>query len=154
MIIYIASSWKNQHAVQMLTAKLREAGHEVKSFVENAFGEGYYKHAQSVPFHEWYNSESGEGAFKYDSGWAASANLVIYLCPSGKDAMCEVGIAYSHNVTILGLWAKGEDDGLMHKCVTRWFDLYEDLLEAVETIAIGGTPREWIQDRQHLKKVQ
>ena len=29
MKIYIASSWKNQHAVQMMTALLRERGHEV-----------------------------------------------------------------------------------------------------------------------------
>lgn len=27
--IYIASSWKNQHAVQMLTSMLRRKGHEV-----------------------------------------------------------------------------------------------------------------------------
>lgn len=36
MKIYIASSWKNQHAVEMLTDRLREIGHEVISFVEKA----------------------------------------------------------------------------------------------------------------------
>jgi hypothetical protein len=39
MKIYIASSWKNQHAVEMLTALLRDRGHEVLSFVENNHGE-------------------------------------------------------------------------------------------------------------------
>ena len=34
--IYIASSWKNQHAVEMLTDLLRKAGHEVVSFVDKA----------------------------------------------------------------------------------------------------------------------
>lgn len=34
MNIYIISSWKNQHAVELLTSKLREQGHDVKSFVE------------------------------------------------------------------------------------------------------------------------
>ena len=36
MKIYIASSWKNQHAVEMMTDKLRENGHKVISFVEAA----------------------------------------------------------------------------------------------------------------------
>ncbi len=35
MKIYIASSWRNQHAVEMLTSMLRVRGHEVLSFVEN-----------------------------------------------------------------------------------------------------------------------
>lgn len=39
MKVYIASSWKNQHAVEMLTEKLRERGCEVLSFVENNNGE-------------------------------------------------------------------------------------------------------------------
>ena len=34
MKIYIASSWKNQHAVEMLTDILRYKGHDVVSFVE------------------------------------------------------------------------------------------------------------------------
>ena len=39
MKIYIASSWKNQHAVEMMTDMLRDKGHSVLSFVENNFGE-------------------------------------------------------------------------------------------------------------------
>lgn len=39
MNIYIASSWKNQHAVEMMTALLREKGHTVLSFIENNYGE-------------------------------------------------------------------------------------------------------------------
>ena len=39
MKIYIASSWKNQHAVEMFSRLLRERGHEVVSFVEENFGE-------------------------------------------------------------------------------------------------------------------
>jgi hypothetical protein len=34
MKIYIAASWKHQHAVEMLTVLLRERNHEVLSFVE------------------------------------------------------------------------------------------------------------------------
>lgn len=39
--IYIAASWKHEHAVEMLTALLRQKGHEVLSFVENNHGEGH-----------------------------------------------------------------------------------------------------------------
>jgi hypothetical protein len=138
-IVYIASSWKNQHAVEMLTALIRFRGHDVKSFVENAFNEGYYANAQKMNFWDWYNSENGEGAFAYDSGWAANADVVVYLCPSGKDAMCEIGIAYAKERPILGLYAKGEDDGLMHKCITEWFDDFPDLLAAIDYIAANGS---------------
>lgn len=61
MNIYIASSWKNQHSVEMLTALLREKGHTVLSFVEKNFGEAIvanpdfkdYKTAKGRSFEEW-----------------------------------------------------------------------------------------------------
>jgi hypothetical protein len=137
--LYIASSWKNQHAVEMLTTMIRATSshYDVKSFVENAFGEGYYAEAQRMSFQEWYNSANGEGAFRYDSHWASNADLVIYLCPSGKDAMCEIGMAYANKKPILGLWSKGEDDGLMHKCVTVWYEDHARLLKALVSIVDG-----------------
>src|SRR5262249_53941656 len=85
--IYIASSWKNQHLVTFLSEALRSQFIcTVHSYVENAFNEGYHERAEIKPFRQWYDSQDGEGAFKFDSGWAANADLVIYLCPSGKDA--------------------------------------------------------------------
>lgn len=51
MKIYIASSWKNVHAVEMLTTLLRNRGHEVLSFVENNYGEAAAK--VSIIFDEW-----------------------------------------------------------------------------------------------------
>ena len=36
MKIYIASSWRNQHAVEMITEVLRSKGHNIISFVEKA----------------------------------------------------------------------------------------------------------------------
>jgi hypothetical protein len=35
MKIYIASSWSNIHAVELLTEKFRKLNHEVFSFTEN-----------------------------------------------------------------------------------------------------------------------
>lgn len=44
MRIYIASSWKNQHTVEMLTERLREMGCEVVSWVKKTTTETTCKH--------------------------------------------------------------------------------------------------------------
>lgn len=131
MIVYIASSWKNQHAVEMLTALLREKGHEVLSFVESNYGEGFGA-TKGVPFDEWMKTDGAESAFVYDSGGAMNSDLVIYISPSGKDAAAEVGMAYAKGVPIFGLYAKGEDFGLMRKMFSDWCDRYPDLLQLVD----------------------
>lgn len=136
MKIYIASSWKNQHAVEMLTALLRERGHNVLSFVENNHGENpnsatnernHSNYTKGVPFEEWCASPDGERSFDYDTRGATESDLVIYIGPSGTDAWAEVGAAWAGGVLILGLWAKGEQAGLMRRMVT-WFEDYVSLL--------------------------
>lgn len=129
MKIYIASSWKNQHAVEMLTAALRQKGHTVLSFVENNYGENH-SWIKPMPFDEWMKTEASERAFAYDTGGAMNSDLVIYIGPSGKDAAAEMGMAFAKNIPIMGLWAKGEDFGLMRKCI-NWYERYEDLLSAI-----------------------
>jgi len=133
MIIYIASSWKNQHAVEMLTALLREKGHEVASFVESNYEEGFGAE-KGVPFDEWMKTGNADLAFTYDSGSAMNSDLVIYISPSGKDAAAEVGMAYAKGVPIFGLYAKGEDFGLMRKMFNEWCDRYPDLLQLVDDL--------------------
>jgi hypothetical protein len=67
MKIYIASSWKNQHAVELVTEWLRGRGHTVLSFVENNHGENPTANqngAKPVPFDEWCASADGERSFK------------------------------------------------------------------------------------------
>ena len=115
MKIYIASSWKNQHAVEMLTDRLRNKGHEVLSFVENNHGENpdaKQKDKKPIPFDEWVWSETGRRSFDYDTNGAMRADVVIYVGPSGKDAAAELGMAWARGVKILGLHGKGEDFGL------------------------------------------
>ena len=126
MKIYIASSWKNQHAVEMLTKLLREREYEVLSFVENNYGECHDDH-KPIDFEKWMQTEKAIQSFKYDSEGAMNADLVIYISPSGKDAAAECGMAYAKGIPILGLCAKGEDFGLMRKMID-WFDNYLDLL--------------------------
>lgn len=141
LTIYIASSWKNQHAVEMLTAILRDRGHDVLSFVENNHGENpdaKKKDEKPVPFDDWVWSESGERSFNYDTKGAMYSNLVIYIASSGKDAAAELGMAYARGVKILGLYAKGEDFGLMRRMIEWKYD-YQELLDCVD--ALAGAPK-------------
>lgn len=134
--IYIASSWKNQHAVELLTALLREARHEVKSFVEHEGKAGLWG---KVSFDEWVNSEDGADCFAYDTSGATDAELVVYVSPSGVDAWAEVGAAWSRGVAVVGLLAKGEQVGLMRRMVANWCSNYRELLDWVERYAAMRT---------------
>lgn len=135
MKIYIASSWKNQHAVEMLTALLRDKNHEVISWVENNYGEDHNHVTKKFSFEDWVNSTEADQSFEFDTNGATKSDLVIYLGPSGKDACAEVGAAWASGVPIIGLFAKGEDLGLMRKMMQRWYTRYTDILAAVEVHA-------------------
>jgi len=129
MKIYIASSWKNQHAVEMLTDIIRSKGHEIISFVEKAVtDEG--RTEIKFDFEKWINSADGDDKFLYDLEGATKSDLVVYIGPAGTDAWAEVGAAWNAGVPIYGLWAKGEPAGLMRKMVV-WFFNYRDLVGAI-----------------------
>lgn len=130
MKIYIASSWKNQHAVEMLTTFLRNEGYEVNSFVEQACTkERCY---EKNNFDEWVWSDEGKQKFEYDTNMATTADLVVYIGPSGTDAWAKVGAAWAVGKLIIGLHAKGEPSGLMRRMVT-WCKSYKELLELLKT---------------------
>ena len=135
--IYIAASWKLQHAVEMLTDLLRQRGHTVKSFVENNNEDPDCARAgeKKLPFDEWVWSASGKRSFDYDTTSAMFSDLVIYIGPSGKDAAAELGMAHAKGVPILGLHAKGEDFGLMRRMI-KWHLNYRDLLKDVDARAV------------------
>ena len=131
MKIYIASSWKNQHAVEMLTVHLRAAGHVVASFVEQEGGAGH----TFGSIDQWIDSENGWKCFTFDTDGATKSDLVIYVGPSGCDAWAEVGAAWGCGVPIYGLWAKGEQAGLMRRMVSNWFNHVPELLDHVHVMA-------------------
>ena len=135
MKIYIASSWKNQHAVEMLTDLLRKDGHTVVSFVENSRGEGYGPGKQKFDLVYWIKSVEGKRCFHYDTEGATRSDLVIYIGPSGIDAWAEIGAAWASNIPIYGLWAKGEQIGLMRRMILaeNWFYNYKDLLSSLKS---------------------
>jgi hypothetical protein len=131
--IYIASSWKNQHAVEMLTAILRARGFMVYSWIENNFEEWYsHEKHKHLSFEEWMKTESASKAFSYDTNGAMKCDICIYLGPAGKDAAAEVGMAFGAGNPILGLYAKGEDFGLMRKMMLAWFDRHQDLISYLD----------------------
>ncbi len=134
MKIYIASSWKNQHAVKMITALLRDKGHEVLSWVENNYGERQSDPHKKFDFEEWVNSPESDQSFDYDTIGAATCDILIYIAPSGKDACAEMGIAWGQGIPIIGLYAKGEDLGLMRKMMVGWCERYTDVLTTVDML--------------------
>lgn len=131
MKIYIASSWKNQHAVELLTIELRRRGHEVVSFVEKAVSdEG--RAGMAFDLEQWINSPDGEAKFHFALDEATKSDLVIYIGPSGPDAWAEVGAAWAAGKMILGLHAKGESIGLMRRMVS-WFDNVHRMVDEIDT---------------------
>lgn len=141
MKIYIASSWKNQHAVEMLTEYLRRNGHEVISWVENNYGEGHNHVTKKFDFETWVNTAASDQSFEFDTNGAMSCELFIYVGPAGKDAAAECGMCYGQRfsgrkIPMLALWAKSEDFGLMRKMFDGWYERYIDILVAVENYNI------------------
>lgn len=134
--IYIASSWKNQHAVEMLTLLLREKSFGVISWVENNYGENHNHTTGKFDFETWVNSEESDQSFYFDINGAMTCDLFIYVGPAGKDAAAECGMCYGqrlHGKTIpmYALFAKGEDFGLMRKMFDKWFGRYTELIDEI-----------------------
>ncbi len=127
MLIYIASSWRNQHGVEMLTALLRKRDYEVVSWIENNYGESH-----TTNFETWVNTPKADQSFHFDTQGATTCDLFIYYAPAGQDAAAELGAAWASKVPIVGLWAKGENLGLMRKMVAKWFTSTNEMMNAID----------------------
>lgn len=130
MKIYIASSWKNQHGVEMLTALLREKGHEIISWIENSYEEQLYEGADNM--RKWIQSPNGIKAFAFDTDGAMYCDLLIFYTYAGNDAHAELALAWTNKIPIIGLHQKGYDPGLMSRMVTIWCYRYTEVLEMVD----------------------
>lgn len=133
MQIYIAASWKHQHAVEMLTERLEQAGHAVLSWLREGRPEEAFLSRRELE--HFIYSDEGRRVFEFCADSATSCDLVIYLGPSGCDAWAEVGAAYGRGVPVLGLLAKSEDVGLMRLMIRSWHNSVAGLLEAVQEFA-------------------
>lgn len=133
MRIYIAASWKHQHAVEMLTERLEDMGHSVLSWLrEGRPEEAFLSRLELAAF---IHSDDGRRIFHFCADSATGADLVIYLGPSGCDAWAEVGAAHGAGVTVLGLLAKAEEVGLMRHMVHCWYRSVAELLQGVRDFA-------------------
>ena len=130
MKIYIASSWKNQHAVEMLTEKLKAEGHEVISFIEKAL-ETHERDKLEFDVEDWLSSADALEKFDYDTTGATESDLVIYIGPSGVDAWAEVGAAWASGVKVIALYSKGEQVGLM-RYMAVWAYSIGQVMDMVE----------------------
>ncbi len=133
MHIYIAASWKHQHAVEMLTEQLESAGHEVLSWLREGRPEEAFLSQRELA--HFIHSPDGRRVFDFCANSATQADLVVYLGPSGCDAWAEVGAAYGSGKPILGLLAKSENVGLMRHMVQSWHSSVAELLETVEALS-------------------
>jgi hypothetical protein len=132
--IYIASSFRNLYAVQLLRDALRDRGHTVLDWTKLAppLPEGMTPEKRRAALD---SDERGE-IFAACSEACGRADLVIYLGQAGQDAACEVGMAYVAGTPVFGLAGPLEKPGLiLARAVTRWFGGYGELLEAVEGLA-------------------
>jgi len=130
MKIYIASSWRNEHGVVMLTRLLRDRGHSVDSWIENNYGEKHNHVTKALPFEEWVQSTESDQSFQFDTNGAITCDLFIYYGPAGSDAAAELGAAWASGIPCIGLSAKGDGLGLMRKMV-KWCISIWDLLGEV-----------------------
>lgn len=113
----------------MLTERLENMGHKVLSWLrEGRPEEAFLSRRELAGF---INSDDGRRIFTFCITSATTADLVIYLGPSGCDAWAEVGAAHGSGVRVLGLLAKAEDVGLMRHMVDAWFSSVTELLEEV-----------------------
>jgi hypothetical protein len=133
MKIYIAASWKHQHAVEMLTERLEKAGHGILSWLREGRPEEAFLSRRELE--HFIYSDEGRRVFEFCANAATGCDLVIYLGPSGCDAWAEVGAAYGHGVPVLGLLAKSEDVGLMRLMIQSWHSSVSDLLRRVAELA-------------------
>ncbi len=129
MRIYIAASFKHQHAVEMLTDKLEQLDIEVLSWLREGRPEEAFLSRRELE--HFILSAEGRRVFKFCADSATKADLVIYLGPSGCDAWAEVGAAYGAGVPIFGLLAKAEEVGLMRHMIAFWCVSVDDLLGKV-----------------------
>jgi hypothetical protein len=134
LTIYIASSFRNLHAVHMLADQLREAGHSILDWTE--FAPPLPADMRPDDRRAALDSDESGRIFAFCTEACGTADLVIYLGAAGQDSGTEVGIAYNAGVPVYGLSGPLEAPGLiLARAVSRWFSKPGELLAAVEEFA-------------------
>ncbi len=137
MKIYIASSARNMHGVQLLRDALVARGHQILDWT--ALAPPLADHLSPEARRLALDSDERGEIFAFCAQACAEADLLIYLGPAGQDAACEVGMAYSAGVPVIGLAAPTEKPGLiLTRAVTTWARDAGACLEAVDRLEKSG----------------
>lgn len=119
MNIYIASSARNLHGVQLLRNALTERGHNILDWT--AMAPPLPDHLSPEERRQALDSDERGEIFDFCRRACLEAEALIYLGPAGQDAACEVGMAYAAGVPTIGLAAPTEKPGLiLNRAITFW----------------------------------
>lgn len=130
--VYIASSFKNIHAVRLLAKSMQAMGYEILDWTLKATPPEGLNASQR---REWMDTDHGGEVFVFCANACKQADFVIYLGTSGQDAGVEVGIAYGCGKPVLGIRGPLESAGLMlHGAVTVWVEHIEHALQILKEI--------------------
>lgn len=123
MRIYICSSADNLAAIRRIRDALVLGGHEVLDWTPFL--------PQPGPLFNVEKDRDPDGRkYAFCSEACGSADLLIYLGPSGQDAGVELGIAKTSGVPIWGVMGRGERPGLMVMgSVDRWAPSAEAIVD-------------------------
>ena len=116
----MASSWKNQQSVLLLTQFLRDKGHEVDCFCDTSLGRFVFHWSEffgpvteeeaEKRKYEWNAQtfllqEKTQRAFAEDKKWLDWSEGVVLVLPAGRSAHLEAGYAVGQGKPV---WAYGE----------------------------------------------
>jgi hypothetical protein len=137
MKIYITSSARNLHGVQLLRDALTVRGHRILDWT--ALAPPLAEHLSPEERRMVLDSDERGEIFAFCARACAEADLLIYLGPAGQDAACEVGMAYSAGIPVIGLAAPTEKPGLiLTRAVTLWVREARACLEAADRLEKTG----------------
>lgn len=131
--VYVASSFKHLHAVQLLSRELHKQGYLVVDWTQKATPPEGLNAAQR---RQWMDTDHGGEVFAFCAKACTTADLVLYLGTAGQDAGVEIGMAFAAQRPVLGIRGPLESPGLMlHGAVTVWAETVEQALEMTATLA-------------------
>ncbi|MCK5386789.1 MAG: hypothetical protein KAJ39_06365 [Gammaproteobacteria bacterium] len=153
MKIYLASSWKMKHTVELMHLMLTEDGHEVDSFCNEDGGRVSFdwNELTDIMRKEGTNIKDMDAidmmshwrvkkAFEEDKKWIDWADVLIMVMPCGRSSHLEAGYAVGSGkkMYIVGGFKKGEFD-VMYGFADGMYD-YSDvdkLLKELKSIQVS-----------------
>lgn len=133
LTVYVASSFKHLHAVQLLSRELHKQGYLVADWTQKATPPEGLNAAQR---RTWMDTDHGGEVFVFCAKACTTADLVLYLGTAGQDAGVEIGMAYAADRPVLGIRGPLESPGLMlHGAITAWAETVEQALGMTAALA-------------------